>query len=98
MMTVVLKRVLSMFVTEGLENTFTKLKTIIQLIHKSIVSSFVALSETLGPNSANVISSKMTSTSRHEKLAINCSNCQTLIMIHIKCRMFYKREFNNCKF
>jgi len=33
---------------------------------------YVALSETLGPNSANVISSKMTSTSRHEKLAINC--------------------------
>jgi len=33
------------------------------------------------PNSANVISSKMTSTSRHEKLAINCPNCRTLIMI-----------------
>jgi len=59
---------------------------------------YVALSETLGPNSTNVISSKMTLTSRHEKLAINCSNCQTLIMIQKKCRMFYKRELNDFKF
>ena len=55
----------------------------------------MALSETLSPNSASVISGKITSTSRHEKLAINCHN---LIMIQKTCRMFNKREFNNCMY
>jgi len=56
---------------------------------------YMALSETLSPNSASVISGKITSTSRHEKLAINCHN---LIMIQKTCRMFNKREFNNCMY